>query len=36
MSRRSDRQLPLANDILMQLVKGNTGQYQSGDYFSLD
>lgn len=26
----------LANDILMQLVKEETGQYQSGDYFSVD
>lgn len=26
----------LANDILMQLVKQQTGNYQSGDYFSLD
>lgn len=26
----------LANDILMQLVKEETGQYQSGDYFSID
>jgi hypothetical protein len=26
----------LANDILMQLVKEATGQYQSADYFSVD
>ncbi|TNE56351.1 MAG: deoxyribose-phosphate aldolase [Bacteroidetes bacterium] len=26
----------LANDILMQLVKQQTGAYQSGDYFSID
>lgn len=26
----------LANDVLMQLVKEETGQYQSGDYFSND
>lgn len=26
----------LANDILMQLVKAETGMYQSGDYFSKD
>ncbi len=26
----------LANDVLMQIVKQQTGSYQSGDYFSLD
>jgi deoxyribose-phosphate aldolase len=26
----------LANDLLMQIVKGETGVYQSGDYFSKD
>lgn len=26
----------LANDVLMQLVKEKTGQYQSADYFSID
>jgi len=26
----------LANDVLMQLVKQQTGEYQSMDYFSLD
>jgi deoxyribose-phosphate aldolase len=26
----------LANDILMQLMKEQTGAYQSGDYFSKD
>jgi deoxyribose-phosphate aldolase len=26
----------LANDVLMQIVKQQTGAYQSGDYFSLD
>lgn len=26
----------LANDVLMQIVKQNTGQYQSPDYFSVD
>jgi deoxyribose-phosphate aldolase len=26
----------LANDILMQVVKQNTGIYQSASYFSLD
>jgi len=26
----------LANDVLMQLVKQETGVYQSGDYFSKD
>ena len=26
----------LANDILMQLVKAETGMYQSADYFSKD
>ena len=26
----------LANDVLMQLMKQKTGEYQSGDYFSLD
>jgi deoxyribose-phosphate aldolase len=26
----------LANDLLMQLVKQQTGVYQSGDYFSKD
>lgn len=26
----------LANDVLMQIMKGETGAYQSGDYFSID
>jgi deoxyribose-phosphate aldolase len=26
----------LANDVLMQLVKEQTGIYQSGDYFPMD
>jgi deoxyribose-phosphate aldolase len=26
----------LANDVLMQLVKQQTGHYQSADYFSID
>ncbi len=26
----------LANDVLMQIVKQSTGQYQSKDYFSVD
>jgi deoxyribose-phosphate aldolase len=26
----------LANDILMQIMKQSTGQYQSKDYFSID
>jgi len=26
----------LANDVLMQLVKQETGNYQSADYFSID
>ena len=26
----------LANDVLMQIVKQTTGQYQSKDYFSID
>jgi hypothetical protein len=26
----------LANDVLMQLVKQQTGNYQSADYFSMD
>jgi deoxyribose-phosphate aldolase len=26
----------LANDILMQIMKQTTGQYQSKDYFSID
>jgi deoxyribose-phosphate aldolase len=26
----------LANDVLMQIVKGQTGNYQSSDYFSMD
>jgi deoxyribose-phosphate aldolase len=26
----------LANDVLMQLVKEQTGLYQSADYFSID
>jgi deoxyribose-phosphate aldolase len=26
----------LANDILMQLLKGTDGRYQSADYFSVD
>lgn len=26
----------LANDVLMQIVKQTTGQYQSPDYFSVD
>jgi deoxyribose-phosphate aldolase len=26
----------LANDVLMQIVKQNTGAYQSADYFSID
>ena len=26
----------LANDVLMQLVKQETGHYQSADYFSID
>jgi deoxyribose-phosphate aldolase len=26
----------LANDLLMQILKQETGRYQSGDYFSID
>jgi deoxyribose-phosphate aldolase len=26
----------LANDVLMQILKNNTGVYQSPDYFSID
>jgi deoxyribose-phosphate aldolase len=26
----------LANDVLMQIIKQNQGNYQSSDYFSLD
>ena len=26
----------LANDLLMQIMKQETGRYQSGDYFSID
>jgi deoxyribose-phosphate aldolase len=26
----------LANDVLMQIMKQETGHYQSGDYFSID
>jgi deoxyribose-phosphate aldolase len=26
----------LANDVLMQIVKQETGRYQSADYFSID
>ena len=26
----------LANDVLMQIMKTETGLYQSGDYFSID
>ena len=26
----------LANDVLMQVVKQETGSYQSADYFSID